>query len=98
MRRLDCLIWRASWTDMSSSSYATVASPPTGGCSPPSSGAEDEDRSAFAGAGALTREQMLGAQVRSPKPSRLRKPLKRSGKLGAALEELGLDTVGELLE
>ncbi|MGN6373795.1 MAG: ATP-dependent DNA helicase RecG [Solirubrobacteraceae bacterium] len=82
---------------MSSSSYATAASPPTGGCSPPSSAVEDESRCALGGAGALTREQMLAVAVRTPKPSRLSKPLKRAGKLGAALAELGLDTVGELL-
>lgn len=41
---------------------------------------------------------MLAADVRTPRPSRLCKRLKRHGKLGAALGELGLDTVGELLE
>jgi ATP-dependent DNA helicase RecG len=53
---------------------------------------------AFAGACALTREQLLGASVRSPRPSRLHEPLKLKGKLGAALEDLGVRTVGELLE
>jgi ATP-dependent DNA helicase RecG len=93
---------------MSSSSFATAASPPTGGCSPPSSehprgfageGAPtSEPVRGFAGEGALTRAQMLRAPLRWPKPSRLREPLKLKGRLAVALEELDLRTVGELLE
>jgi ATP-dependent DNA helicase RecG len=52
----------------------------------------------FAGAPAASREALLGAPVRSPRPSRLATPLSRSGRLGKALGELGLNTVGELLE
>jgi ATP-dependent DNA helicase RecG len=84
---------------MSSSSFATVVSPPTGGCSPPSS---ERDRSpvGFAGEERLTRAQMLAAPVRWPRPSRLRAPLTRKAapKTKDGLAALGLDTVGDLLE
>jgi ATP-dependent DNA helicase RecG len=75
---------------MSRSSFATAVSPPTGGCSPPSS---------FAGHGQPTREQLLAAPVRWPTPSRLRAPLKLSkGKLADGLAALGVHAVGDLLE
>ncbi len=54
---------------------------------------------AFADGRPLTREQMLAAAVRWPRPSRLLEPLSvPSGKLADGLRTLGLTTVGELLE
>jgi ATP-dependent DNA helicase RecG len=103
---------------MSSSSFATAASPPTGGCSPPSSaggahaksadakpaaasvaGEEPSRCRAFAGLGEPTREQLLAAPLRWPRPSRLREPLKLAkGKLADGLAALGVHEVGDLLE
>jgi ATP-dependent DNA helicase RecG len=94
---------------MSRSSFATAVSPPTGGCSPPSSGegtgvepaeiVQTSPPRGFAGAGELTREQLLAAPVRWPTPSRLRAPLKLSkGKLADGLAALGVHAVGDLLE
>jgi ATP-dependent DNA helicase RecG len=83
---------------MSSSSFATVASRPIGGCSPPSS---DEERAltAFAGDGSLTRAQLLAAPVRWPRPSRLRAALELpTKKLTDGLAALEVCTLGELLE
>ncbi len=53
----------------------------------------------FASTRALTREQLLAAPVRWPRPSRLERPLEVPGKKAAAgLSTLGLETVGDLLE
>jgi ATP-dependent DNA helicase RecG len=108
---------------MSSSSFATAASPPTGGCSPPSSAGGAHAKSAaasvaseepsrwraFAGLGEPTREQLLAAPLRWPRPSRLREPLKlapiddrrdrrSASKLADGLAALGVHEVGDLLE
>jgi ATP-dependent DNA helicase RecG len=83
---------------MSSSSFATVASRPIGGYSPPS---EQADRSpvGFADVLPLTRAQMLAAPVRWPRPSRLVEPLDLSaGKTTEGMTALGIETVGDLLE
>jgi ATP-dependent DNA helicase RecG len=54
---------------------------------------------AFASTERLSREQMIGAPVRWPRPSRLQRPLEISGKkLIAGMQSLGLQTVGDLLE
>jgi ATP-dependent DNA helicase RecG len=53
---------------------------------------------AFAGDGELTREQMLAAPLRWPRPSRLREPLKPASKLADGLAALDVHTVGDLLE
>jgi ATP-dependent DNA helicase RecG len=54
---------------------------------------------AFASRRGLRREEMIGAPVRWPRPSRLRAPLRPgSAKVAGGLQTLGLDTVGELLE
>jgi ATP-dependent DNA helicase RecG len=83
---------------MSSSSFATAVSPPTGGYSPPSS-APELDPAAFAGGERLTRAQMLAAPVRWPRPARLCATLELpSKKLGDGLAALGVSTLGELLE
>jgi ATP-dependent DNA helicase RecG len=53
----------------------------------------------FALGGPLTREQLLAAPVRWPRPSRLAEPLQApTAKIAAGLQALGLATVGELLE
>jgi ATP-dependent DNA helicase RecG len=83
---------------MSSSSFATVASRPIGGCSPPS---EQRDRLpvGFADVLPLTRAQMLAAPVRWPRPSRLAEPLELpAGKTTDGMAALGIETVGDLLE
>jgi ATP-dependent DNA helicase RecG len=83
---------------MSSSSFATVASLPIGGYSPPS---DDRDRSplGFADLRPLTRAQMLAAPVRWPRPSRLAEPLDvPAGKTSDGMAALGIETVGDLLE
>ncbi|MFZ2113507.1 MAG: ATP-dependent DNA helicase RecG [Solirubrobacteraceae bacterium] len=83
---------------MSSSSFATVASRPIGGCSPPS---EEHDRSpvGFADVQPLTRAQMLAAPVRWPRPSRLAEPLDLPvGKTTDGMAALGIETVSDLLE
>jgi len=79
-------------------SFATVASRPIGGCSPPS---EQHDRSpvGFADSLPLTRAQMLAAPVRWPRPSRLAEPLDLpGGKTTGGMAALGIETVGDLLE
>jgi ATP-dependent DNA helicase RecG len=54
---------------------------------------------AFASERQLSREEMLGAPVRWPRPSRLQAPLNvQRGKLADGLETLGLTSVGALLE
>jgi len=54
---------------------------------------------AFASARALSREELIGAPVRWPRPSRLHAPLEApSPKMAAGMRALGLRTVGELLE
>jgi ATP-dependent DNA helicase RecG len=83
---------------MSSSSFATVASRPIGGCSPPS---KEADRSpvGFADVLPLTYAQMLAAPVRWPRPSRLAEPLELpAGKTTDGMAALGIETVGDLLE
>ena len=56
-------------------------------------------RCAFADSRWLSREEMIAAPVRWPRPSRLLAPLQvPAQKMGDALEALGLSTVGELLE
>ncbi len=72
---------------------------PIGGCSQPSSEHNDWCPVGFAGAGQLTRAQMLAAPVRWPRPSRLRAPLElKAAKAAEGMATLGLSTVGELLE
>jgi ATP-dependent DNA helicase RecG len=97
---------------MSSSSFATAANRPTGGCSPPSSEPELSPPSgqpelsprgpsiaAFAGGARLTRAQLLAAPVRWPRPSRLRAELELpTKKLTEGLAALEVGTLGELLE
>ncbi|HTA96642.1 MAG TPA: ATP-dependent DNA helicase RecG [Solirubrobacteraceae bacterium] len=83
---------------MSSSSFATVASRPIGGCSPPS---EQRDLLpvGFADVLPLTRAQMLAAPVRWPRPSRLAESLDLpAGKTTDGMAALGIETVGDLLE
>jgi ATP-dependent DNA helicase RecG len=83
---------------MSSLSFATVASRPIGGCSPPSNGQESSP-TAFAGDGRLTYAQLLAAPVRWPRPSRLRVALELPTKrLTDGLAALEVSTLGELLE
>ncbi len=54
---------------------------------------------AFAATHALTREQLLAAPVRWPRPGRLEQSLDvPSGKLADGLRTLGIETVGALLE
>ena len=54
---------------------------------------------AFASRDPLEQHELLAAPLRLPRPSRLEQPLKPPGKrAAAALETLGLHTVGELLE
>jgi ATP-dependent DNA helicase RecG len=54
---------------------------------------------AFASHDPITREEMLAAPVRSPRPALLEAPLELpDGKLADGLRALGLETVGELLE
>jgi ATP-dependent DNA helicase RecG len=54
---------------------------------------------AFAGAGPLSREELLGAPLRWPRPQRLREPLALGrGKLAEGMRALGLLTIGDLLE
>ncbi len=75
-----------------------AVSPPTGGCSPPSSGG-DWSPVGFAAAECLSHAQMLNAPVRWPRPSRLAVPLAhKAAKTREGLAALGLDTVGDLLE
>jgi ATP-dependent DNA helicase RecG len=58
-----------------------------------------EDPHAFASEQRLSREEMLAAPVRWPKPSRLEDPLDLpKGKLADGLKTLGLTSVGALLE
>src|SRR5277367_3835161 len=54
---------------------------------------------AFASSRGLTREDMIGAPVRWPRPTRLEAPLELpAGKMADGMEALGLSTVGALLE
>jgi ATP-dependent DNA helicase RecG len=54
---------------------------------------------AFGSTRALTREELIHAPVRWPRPSRLDRPLEISGKkMLAGAQSLGLETVGDLLE
>ncbi len=53
---------------------------------------------AFAGGPAPSREQLLEAPLRWPRPSRLGAPLKLEGKLAKGLQTLELSCVGDLLE
>jgi len=52
----------------------------------------------FGGAAAPTREDLLAAPIRWPRPSLLARSLELSGKAAAAAAALGLDTVGDLFE
>ncbi|MGA2453743.1 MAG: ATP-dependent DNA helicase RecG [Solirubrobacteraceae bacterium] len=54
---------------------------------------------AFASTRSLTRDELIGAPVRWPRPSRLQEPLELPAKkLAAGMQTLGLRTVGDLLE
>jgi ATP-dependent DNA helicase RecG len=54
---------------------------------------------AFAGGRALSREELLAAPLRWPRPQRLRQPLPLPrGKLAEGMRALGLLTIGDLLE
>jgi ATP-dependent DNA helicase RecG len=54
---------------------------------------------AFGSTRGLTREELIGAPVRWPRPSRLQALLEISGKkMLAGVQSLGLETVGDLLE
>ena len=54
---------------------------------------------AFASTEGLSREQLIGAPVRWPRPSRLDAPLEPAAKkIAGAMRTLGLATVGDLLE
>jgi ATP-dependent DNA helicase RecG len=54
---------------------------------------------AFGSADGLTREELIGAPVRWPRPSQLQTPLELSAKkLAAGMSTLGLETIGDLLE
>jgi ATP-dependent DNA helicase RecG len=54
---------------------------------------------AFASTRPLTREEMIAAPVRWPRPSRLREPLKLPAKkMTEGMHALGLQTLGDLLE
>ena len=57
------------------------------------------DQSAFASTRALTREELLAAPLRWPRPSRLEEGLDLpAGKLAEGLRALGIESVGTLLE
>ncbi|MGD0454874.1 MAG: ATP-dependent DNA helicase RecG [Solirubrobacteraceae bacterium] len=54
---------------------------------------------AFASTRGLTRDELIGAPVRWPRPSRLQAPLELPAKkVTAGMQTLGLSTVGDLLE
>ena len=54
---------------------------------------------AFASARAPTRQELLGARLRWPRPARLQRPLELpAARMARALGSLGVHTVGELLE
>jgi len=54
---------------------------------------------AFGSTRGLTREELIGAPVRWPRPSRLQTPLELPAKkMAAGMSTLGLETVGDLLE
>jgi ATP-dependent DNA helicase RecG len=82
------------------STVATVTgSPEQGGAHTKSSYPEPEGPRAFASEQRLSREEMLTAPVRWPRPSRLEEPLDApQGKLAEGLRTLGLTSVGALLE
>ena len=52
----------------------------------------------FAGTAAATRAELLGAPVRTPRPSRLERALELSPKAAEGAAALHLHTVGDLLE
>src|ERR1700704_1921349 len=53
----------------------------------------------FGSARALTRQELIGAELRWPRPARLAQPLELpAGRMVEALSSLGVCTVGELLE
>src|SRR3954466_12556165 len=53
----------------------------------------------FASSDELSADELRDAPLRSlPRPSRLEEPLEAKGKQGAALETLGIETYGDLLE
>jgi ATP-dependent DNA helicase RecG len=53
---------------------------------------------AFATTQEMTRAELLAAPVRWPRPSRLQAPLQAPGRVATGLRELGLTSVGALLE
>jgi ATP-dependent DNA helicase RecG len=62
-------------------------------------GRRDTEPHPFASRDRAAREELARAPVRWPRPSHLRAPLPSApGKLGAGLDALGLNTVGDLLE
>src|SRR5437899_136850 len=62
-------------------------------------GVERTQPRALASARALSREELIGAPLRWPRPARLRRPLELPGaRMGRALESLGVRSVGDLLE
>jgi ATP-dependent DNA helicase RecG len=64
-----------------------------------SDGIAERPLRAFASRESLTREQMIGARLRWPRPSRLELPLEVGAKgLADGLEALGIGTLGALLE
>jgi ATP-dependent DNA helicase RecG len=64
----------------------------------PSAPVADPPPPAFGSTLHPTRDALLGAPVRIPRPSRLMRPLELSGKAADAAASLGLVTVGDLLE
>jgi ATP-dependent DNA helicase RecG len=67
--------------------------------SPPTAQRIGSQMLAFAELHALSREEMLGARLRWPRPAKLAQPLELpAGKLADGMRTLGLGTVGELLE
>jgi ATP-dependent DNA helicase RecG len=82
---------------------ATATPPPSDAPCPPDGRSADVDRArtrvrAFATTQEMTRAEQLAASVHWPRPSRLEAPLQASGKVAAGLRELGLTSVGALLE
>jgi ATP-dependent DNA helicase RecG len=66
---------------------------------PDRSSGEGAQLRAFADDRALSREELLEAPLRWPRPGRLREPLELSGeKLAEGMRTLGVTTIGELLE
>src|SRR3712207_3573021 len=89
----------------SSWSCTRAASPRGGGCSAPSEPAAVRPAvyhraitTVFASTEELTREQALGAGVRSiPRPSLLAEPLEARGATAKGLAALGIETHGDLI-